>query len=164
MPIIFLNLFIAVILNGFTNSSEEEGFEVFKILVENFKKIWQRFDQDATGFIDVSQMSKFISMIDKETDFISQSLNDNPKFINSYISQLQLPVYLKFQKYYFQDALILISKKFICHKYVLENLKLMPLQDDVEVIRQEKFNREHEFEEQIDDIQVKAVQDKIQLI
>lgn len=30
VSIIFLNLFVAVILNGFTNSNEEEGFEIFK--------------------------------------------------------------------------------------------------------------------------------------
>ena len=38
--IIFLNLFIAVVLSGFTSSSEEEGFEIFKNHVEKFKKIW----------------------------------------------------------------------------------------------------------------------------
>lgn len=40
VSIIFLNLFVAVILNGFTNSNEEEGFEVFKNNILNFKKVW----------------------------------------------------------------------------------------------------------------------------
>lgn len=37
---IFLNLFIAVILNGFSNSNEEEGFEIFKSNIGVFKKLW----------------------------------------------------------------------------------------------------------------------------
>lgn len=33
VSIIFLNLFVAVILNGFTNSNEEEGIEIFKNMI-----------------------------------------------------------------------------------------------------------------------------------
>lgn len=49
---IFLNLFIAVILNGFINSNEEESFEIIKDHIEKFKKNWERYDHEATGFID----------------------------------------------------------------------------------------------------------------
>jgi hypothetical protein len=55
-----LNLFIAVILNGFTNSNEEEGFEVFKVHIKAFKKAWQQYDPNATGFILVSDMEPLV--------------------------------------------------------------------------------------------------------
>jgi hypothetical protein len=44
VTVIFLNLFVAVILNGFSNSNEEESFQIFKVQIEKFKKIWQEFD------------------------------------------------------------------------------------------------------------------------
>ena len=44
VSIIFLNLFVAVILNGFTNSNEEEDIEVFKSLIIKFKLRWQKYD------------------------------------------------------------------------------------------------------------------------
>lgn len=53
---IFLNLFIAVILNGFSNSNEEEGFAVFKNNIALFKHLWQQYDPSATGFIKVGDM------------------------------------------------------------------------------------------------------------
>ena len=60
VSIIFLNLFVAVILNGFTNSNEEEGFEVFKNNLANFKRVWKKFDPEATGFINVDAMSDLV--------------------------------------------------------------------------------------------------------
>lgn len=55
VSIIFLNLFVAVILNGFTSSNEEEGISKFKEKIEKIKKIWQYYDPEATGFISVNQ-------------------------------------------------------------------------------------------------------------
>jgi hypothetical protein len=40
VSIIFLNLFVAVILNGFTSSNEEEGISKFKEKIDIVKKIW----------------------------------------------------------------------------------------------------------------------------
>lgn len=62
---------MAVILNGFTNSNEEEGIEIFKNLIANFKLIWQRYDPKGTGFIDVQDFDKFITDLENETDFIT---------------------------------------------------------------------------------------------
>ena len=55
VSIIFLNLFVAVILNGFTSSNEEEGISKFKEKIAKVKKIWQEYDPEATGFISVNQ-------------------------------------------------------------------------------------------------------------
>lgn len=62
---------MAVILNGFSNSNEEEGIEIFKNMIANFKLIWQRYDPKGTGFIDVQDFDKFITDLENETDFIT---------------------------------------------------------------------------------------------
>jgi hypothetical protein len=101
VSIIFLNLFVAVILNGFTNSNEEEGIEVFKTLISQFRTIWQKYDPKATGFIDVYDFEKFITDLEEETEFITTVIKGNPKYMRSFISHLQMPTYDNFRSYYF---------------------------------------------------------------
>lgn len=88
VTVIFLNLFIAVILNGFSNSNEEESFQVFKVHIEKFKKIWCTFDPQATGFVNVTQIEEIVLKIEEETEFIIASLSGNPKSIRTFIANL----------------------------------------------------------------------------
>ena len=81
VSIIFLNLFIAVILNGFSNSNEEEGFEVFKQNIDLFKKIWKRYDNEATGYIAVEDIGCLINDLERETEFITSAINEDPKLL-----------------------------------------------------------------------------------
>jgi len=126
VSIIFLNLFVAVILNGFTNSNEEEGFEVFKKNLASFKQVWKRYDPDASGFIKIELLSDFVQDLVQETDFITTGLN-GPKLVRNFIAHMQVPVYHSFTRYYYQDILNVLSKKYIGHKYVLESLKNMEI-------------------------------------
>ncbi len=54
-------MFVAVILNGFTNSNEEEDIEIFKTLISQFKVIWQKYDPQATGFINVYDFESLVT-------------------------------------------------------------------------------------------------------
>lgn len=67
LPIIFLNLFVAVILQGFTTSSEEETLNVYKNQTEQFKKIWLKYDPEGTGYVNVKVMSDLIDDIEEKT-------------------------------------------------------------------------------------------------
>lgn len=40
VPFIFLNLFIAIILEGFTNSSKTESMRIHDSDIDDFKKAW----------------------------------------------------------------------------------------------------------------------------
>lgn len=91
---------MAVILNGFTNSNEEEGFEVFKNNLASFKQIWKRYDPEASGFIKIESMGDLVQDLEKETEFITTSLSD-PKLVRNFIAHLQVPVYNSFSKYYY---------------------------------------------------------------
>lgn len=56
---IFLNLFIAIILEGFSDTSEEKNLRVDHLMIMKFINIWQDFDPEGTGFIKVSEISLF---------------------------------------------------------------------------------------------------------
>lgn len=98
---IFLNLFIAVILNGFINSNEEESFEIIKGHIAKFKQLWQQYDHEATGFMDVNDLENLLLDLELKSDFLTSTLNGDAKFIRKFISHMQVPSYFTFQKYYF---------------------------------------------------------------
>jgi len=145
VTVIFLNLFVAVILNGFSNSNDEESFQIFKVQIEKFKKIWQEYDPQATGFVEVTKIEAIVLQLEADTDFITTGLRGNPKAIRQFIASLQIPSYQGFSKYFMQDVLSTIAKKYICHRYVIEGLQTMELQDDYSHVKQEKLHREFKF-------------------
>ena len=92
---------MAVILNGFTNSNEEEGFEIFKTNIAKFKKVWQKYDPEATGYINIDELKSLILDLEKDTEIITVSLSENSKALRNFIAHMQVPTYLSFTKYYF---------------------------------------------------------------
>ena len=55
-----MNLFIAIILEGFGKTNEEDNTRINENVIEQFKKIWFEFDCQGTGYIDVSDFDKFL--------------------------------------------------------------------------------------------------------
>ena len=60
---VFLNLFIAIILESFDTSTEEENLKVDGDTVLKFNKYWATFDPSGTGFIKVTELAKFINLL-----------------------------------------------------------------------------------------------------
>lgn len=62
---IFLNLFIAVILESFVSSKDEEGLQIGEETINKFKDFWSddRFDPKGTKFISISEFPIFLRMI-----------------------------------------------------------------------------------------------------
>jgi len=61
--LIFLNLFIAIILESFNTSLAEDDLQINQFTVNEFNKHWSRFDPDGKGFIPVVSFQKFIQKI-----------------------------------------------------------------------------------------------------
>ena len=51
MKLIFLNLFIAIILQGFADTNVRENRKFNNEVSEHFKDKWGDFDEEGTGFI-----------------------------------------------------------------------------------------------------------------
>lgn len=60
IPMIFLNLFIAIILNGYFEVTEREKQIFNTTLMEKYRDSWSRFDPDATGFIHNEDFNEFM--------------------------------------------------------------------------------------------------------
>lgn len=62
---IFLNLFIAVILESFDTSKDEEGLQVGGDTISKFNEFWShdKFDPKGTKFIPINGFHQFLMMI-----------------------------------------------------------------------------------------------------
>lgn len=62
---IFLNLFIAIILESFASSMDEEGLQIGEATINKFKDFWSddRFDPKGTKFISINEFPVFLRMV-----------------------------------------------------------------------------------------------------
>ena len=54
VPFIFLNLFIAIILEGFAKATEDQKIRINDESIEMFSNIWKKYDKNASGMISQS--------------------------------------------------------------------------------------------------------------
>jgi Ca2+-binding EF-hand superfamily protein len=57
---IFLNLFIAIILQGFDDTNQMLSNDYSQDSQDHFREIWMKYDLDATGFIPVDKFEEFM--------------------------------------------------------------------------------------------------------
>jgi hypothetical protein len=60
VSLIFLNLFIAIILEGFFLSTQEQKIRISAETLELFKTSWTKFDPDATGMIPADKLGELV--------------------------------------------------------------------------------------------------------
>ena len=62
---IFLNLFIAIILESFASSMDEEGLQIGLSTISKFNDFWSdsKFDPKGTKFISIQFFPDFLSLI-----------------------------------------------------------------------------------------------------
>jgi Voltage-dependent L-type calcium channel, IQ-associated len=58
--LIFLNLFIAIILDSFGDVTDQEARLLNSDMVERILESWANFDSNATGFIKVTDFEAFM--------------------------------------------------------------------------------------------------------
>jgi voltage-dependent calcium channel L type alpha-1D len=61
---VFLNLFIAVILQGFTEAEAIENGKLNGIHYEAFRLEWSKYDKKGTGLLDVRKLPDLLSHLD----------------------------------------------------------------------------------------------------
>ncbi|CDW83245.1 voltage-gated ion channel superfamily [Stylonychia lemnae] len=162
VTIIFLNLFVAVILQGFSTSTDEEVLEVYKKQIEAFKKVWVKYDPNGTGYIKINDMNDLIDDVEEETDIITVVIHKDFSRRRFFISSLQAPCYKNFSMYYFQDILSCLQKRYLQHRYVIEEIDKMEI--DVSQYTIQAKNKELEFDEIIEEIPEISADKKIQIV
>lgn len=64
VQLIFLNLFIAVILQGFEQSDNLESGMLTGADLENFREAWAKFDPKASEIIKITQLWDLLSILE----------------------------------------------------------------------------------------------------
>ncbi len=72
--IIFLNLFVAVILEGFETSSHHESSNLTEFHLEKFNINWFEHDPEGTGLIPISKLPIFLRKIELPADIEKKGL------------------------------------------------------------------------------------------
>ena len=80
--LIFLNLFVAVILEGFDESSRLENANLSEYYLMVLKRQWLKFDEKAIGLIECKNLLAFLEIIHlpwEETDDEKREMKDGSK-------------------------------------------------------------------------------------
>mmetsp|Transcript_44960 Transcript_44960/g.43535 ORF Transcript_44960/g.43535 Transcript_44960/m.43535 type:complete len:109 (+) Transcript_44960:219-545(+) len=61
--LIFLNLFVAIILDGYSETQNKESRTFNNDCLNHFLTIWSDFDPEATGFIKIAKFHEFLTVL-----------------------------------------------------------------------------------------------------
>jgi hypothetical protein len=81
--------------------------------VDGFIKCWQKYDEDATGYIKTGDFSSFLkNLAESDTEFFTYNKEDmmNEKIRRNYIKNLEIPSHKVFTTYMFYDVLVLMCR------------------------------------------------------
>ena len=96
--LIFLNLFVAVILEGFDESSRLENANLSEFYLSEFKKQWLKFDKKAVGVIECKDLIKFLKLIklpwDDNKVLLKKDLIINKRFKKHKLMNLVMKMHL----------------------------------------------------------------------
>ena len=96
---IFLNLFIAIILEGFSKSQQEEDIRIKEETLEEFTNVWMMFDPKATGFIEIDDLVKIvIELTELELKKAGKDVDAKNDFLFNFHHSRLLTLYCKWKK------------------------------------------------------------------
>lgn len=95
---IFLNLFIAIILEGFNNTSEAETLPIQESTLDQFRSAWSEFDPNGSGFIQTDELNFFIKrLVDMDSPLIVYPDElKTPRLRDNMVALLRVPCYGSF--------------------------------------------------------------------
>jgi Ca2+-binding EF-hand superfamily protein len=107
---IFLNLFIAIIIDAFFGQNDLANLPISPRSVEEYANVWSKFDPHATGYMDIQQLSNFLRELalnedTKEMMLFADKIEKSEEFRARLIVSLDIPTYQNFKKVMFYDVL-----------------------------------------------------------
>ncbi|KAL4169649.1 hypothetical protein KRP22_010567 [Phytophthora ramorum] len=118
---ILLNIFIAVILEGFANEKDQANGVLLPQHYESFVTTWSVLDPEATGMIQWHQLPKLIQQLEEPLGYGGQ--NDVPvKEITAFIEFLDISIY-NGNRVFFNDVMRKLGK------FVLDVVNESPVTD-----------------------------------
>ncbi|EGR31551.1 hypothetical protein IMG5_107710 [Ichthyophthirius multifiliis] len=167
--ITILNLFIAIILEGFQKATNDQNSLIKPIIIQDFKKVWSNYDKKGTGFVKVQYLVDILSILDKpfgwaDTKEISQSRKNLILIFLDIKLFIQKKKKLQINQFYinFYDTLIQLSHKIVGQIQFDEvNIKVLhQLEKNIQKKMQSNIFQESNFQFR-DYISVKIIEEKI---
>ena len=83
-------------------------------MVEEFVNLWQKYDPEATGFIELEQLSSLLVDITNNKDaqtlcVLNKEQITEPRRKERLIAELEIPLYKKASKVFFYDVLVKLA-------------------------------------------------------
>lgn len=110
----FLNLFIAIIIDSFLGQTDLQSAPIQQYHVEEFVRLWQKYDPEATGFIEYEQLTALFVDITNSKDartlcVLNKDQITEPRRKERLIAELEIPLYKKASKVFFYDVLVKLA-------------------------------------------------------
>lgn len=125
VQLIFLNLFIAIILQGFDFMNKKANMILKDEVLLDYKVQWAKFDPKGTGFMECRNLNTFLTKIGGPLGFDSVTIAHQERQ-KDFITSLDLCTYSRCKYYNFYDILRKLAKNLIL-KIKLENEKNIDL-------------------------------------
>jgi len=115
VSMIFLNLFVAIILQGFSDINDKESQILNEGIVDNFRNTWSKYDPLGSGFIKASDIKSFLIDLGPPLGIPPEIVHDDRKE-NEFMGQLEIPTYDNLKHIFYYEVLLnLTKKKFLDH-------------------------------------------------
>lgn len=138
--LIFLNLFIAIILEGYEETQQKENKLFNQEKLDAFRQVWAQFDPDATTYIRISQLKALLFALGKPLGW-DAAVAARPAYQDRFIANLDLPIYNSFSDYMFMDVLEALALRVVIIEQ-LEREKGRLRQRDLDDLEAETDERE----------------------
>lgn len=118
VPLIFLNLFIAIILEGFEQTSKKVKTLISEEHLEHFRECWSKFDKNGTCFIKLTELPELLFMLGEPLGW-DESYRNNQKLQDDFMEELNIQTYNGFKDYLFFDVIQALVKVYIVKRDIL---------------------------------------------
>lgn len=116
VKLIFLNLFIAIILQGFDDTNQRSKNLFNDTHMNIFREKWSEFDVEGTSFIAIHQLPDLLTALGPPLGWDESYKEDEEERV-MFISDLNLPIYNGFSHYNFMDILEALSLKMMINAH-----------------------------------------------
>eukprot|EP00347_Sterkiella_histriomuscorum_P013804 403363301 len=151
VQLIYLKLFIAIILQGFQDTTERDNKLLDQEASDRFREVWANYDPDGTTFMSSQSYGLFLERLGQPLGWELDYTYNYLKQLN-YLDEVSLPKYNAGKDYQFMDvfeslALLMIVKKEVKKYLVKYSRKVQMIQQRKEIMdqkkREELFRKKH---------------------
>ena len=140
---ILLNLFIAVILKAFEETSKSESFMIPDHNIDQFVERWKKKDHEGKGFMPIEAIEDFFTALEPALGWKGKVMSRADKFY--FLNMLNLPMYrfagTNQKYYYFYDIALMTARKVIAENYFTNDLDPKIRNESVRQIEARKMFR-----------------------